>query len=37
MAVVTFVEKEHQSTMREISASISSKKDLWDSLEKKGK
>ncbi len=34
MAVVTFVEKEHQPTMREISASIGSKKDLWDSLER---
>jgi hypothetical protein len=34
MAVGTFVEKEHQPTMREISASVGSKKDLWDSLER---
>jgi hypothetical protein len=34
MAVGTFVEKEHQPTMREISISVGSKKDLWDSLER---
>jgi len=34
MAVGTFVEKEHQPTMREISNSVGSKKDLWDSLER---
>ncbi len=34
MAVGTFVEKEHQPTMREISTSVGSKKDLWDSLER---
>lgn len=34
MAVGTFVEKEHQPTMREISTSVGSMKDLWDSLER---
>ena len=34
MAVGTFVHKEHQPTMREISISVGSKKDLWDSLER---
>jgi len=34
MAVGTFVEKEHQPTMREISISVGSKKHLWDSLER---
>jgi hypothetical protein len=33
MAVGTFVEKQHQPTMREIFGSIGSKKELWDSLE----
>jgi hypothetical protein len=34
MAVGTFVEKQHQPTMREIFASIGSKKELWDNLER---
>lgn len=34
MAIGTIVEKQHQPTMREIFASIGSKKELWDSLER---
>jgi hypothetical protein len=34
MAVGTFVDKQHQPTMKGIFASIGSKKELWDSLER---
>jgi hypothetical protein len=34
MAVGTFVEKQHQPTMREVFASIGSKKELWANLER---
>jgi hypothetical protein len=34
MPVGSFVEKQHQPTMREVFASIGSKKGLWENLEK---
>jgi len=34
MAVGTFIDKLHQPTMKKIFASIGSKKELWDSLER---
>jgi hypothetical protein len=34
MPVESFVEKQHQPTMREVFASIGSKKGLWENLEK---
>ena len=34
MAVGTFIDKLHQPTMKEILASIGSKRELWDSLER---
>jgi hypothetical protein len=34
MAVGTFIDKLHQPTMKEIFASIGSKRELWDSLER---
>jgi hypothetical protein len=34
MPVGAFVEKQHQPTMREVFASIGSKKGLWENLEK---
>jgi len=34
MAVGVFIEKRHQPTMKETLASIGSKKELWDDLER---